>query len=103
MRLAHEGPEGPTRAWPTLAQAGPEGPGPQDPRAFHKGLAHKGPASPQGPGPQGPSGAHKFLAHKGRPRGRPRSSRMFPSEMVILAFALTIGFWVPGEIRLFSF
>ena len=45
-REAHKGPGGATRARPTRAQGGPQGPGPQGPRGAHKGPAHKGPGGP---------------------------------------------------------
>ena len=45
--LAHEGPGGPTRAWPTRAQGGPQEPrGPTRAQGAHKHLAHKGPGKP---------------------------------------------------------
>ena len=71
----HRGPQGPrglARAWPARAQGGPQGPGPQEPIRAQGGPQGPGPHWPRGPARARPTRAQQGLAHEG-PGSRTRA------------------------------
>ena len=60
--LTNQGPGGPTRALPTRAHGGPQGPGLQGPTGVDKGPAHKGSWSPTTAWPKRAQGGHQGQA-----------------------------------------